>query len=299
MKRKSRVFKRLVVMILVLLLVTPLVACKGTDYKEAQKLYINGNYSAAKDIYLDIGDYKDSTEKVKSCDYMMAQEFFDDKMYEAAEAVYLSLGSYRDSEDLANECKYLAAIAYLDDKEYETAAEMFIELEGYKESKVYLESMSWYQLVSYLDENGKQEYKDSENDYKITMDVDDEVIVADYLTEGFGVGLYLVVRLTQGNKIAALGGKSEFALLAAKSEDKGTTEWDISKYKSGDDFSWDSYEWSANDRYGKPLKDEKACLLSSSGVRELGLSRLTDGMKKILSESGLDISMKDLGFDSY
>lgn len=51
-----------------------LCGCKQDDYKEANRLFVNGNYEAALAIYSELGNYKDSVSKMAECEEIIESE---------------------------------------------------------------------------------------------------------------------------------------------------------------------------------------------------------------------------------
>lgn len=59
--------KKILVLALVCVLVFSLCGCDSSDYKKATKAYENGDYAMAREMFEDLGDYKDSKQKAKEC----------------------------------------------------------------------------------------------------------------------------------------------------------------------------------------------------------------------------------------
>ena len=47
--------------------------CSMIDYKKAEKLKNDGDYAAAQEMYIALGDYKDSAELADECGYQLAK----------------------------------------------------------------------------------------------------------------------------------------------------------------------------------------------------------------------------------
>ena len=59
-----------------LLLAFLLTGCGNSDYKKAMVLYEDGKYEEAIVLFLELGDYEDSAEKVIACNYGIALNFY-------------------------------------------------------------------------------------------------------------------------------------------------------------------------------------------------------------------------------
>ena len=71
-----------------------------------QKLIQEGRYDEAKELFLEIIDYKDSKDQITECDYLKACELLDNGTYFTAKKIFEKLGSYKDSKakiDMCNE----------------------------------------------------------------------------------------------------------------------------------------------------------------------------------------------------
>lgn len=78
--------------------------CSMIDYKKAEKLKNNGDYAAAQEMYIALGDYKDSAELADECGYQLAKAAYDSEDYETAAGLFDKLGSYKNSADLKQDC---------------------------------------------------------------------------------------------------------------------------------------------------------------------------------------------------
>ena len=67
--------------------------CSMIDYKKAEKLKNDGDYAAAQEMYIALGDYKDSAELANECGYQLAKAAYDSEDYETAAGLFDKLGS--------------------------------------------------------------------------------------------------------------------------------------------------------------------------------------------------------------
>ena len=56
-------------------------------------------YEDAIAIYAELGEYKDSKDKILEAKYLQAQKLYDDCSYEEAIEIYTELGEYKDSQE--------------------------------------------------------------------------------------------------------------------------------------------------------------------------------------------------------
>lgn len=78
--------------------------CSMIDYKKAEKLKSDGDYAAAQEMYIALGDYKDSAELADECGYQVAKAAYDSGDYETAAGLFDKLGSYKNSAELKQDC---------------------------------------------------------------------------------------------------------------------------------------------------------------------------------------------------
>lgn len=79
--------------------------CSMIDYKKAEKLKNDGDYAAAQEMYIALGDYKDSAELANECGYQLAKAAYDSEDYETAAGLFDKLGSYKNSAELKQDCE--------------------------------------------------------------------------------------------------------------------------------------------------------------------------------------------------
>ncbi len=128
-------------------------------YSTALSHYHNGRYTQAKELFEELGSYKDSAAMAQACEekiyeaenqptYNVALSHYNSGRYEEAKELFEELGSYKDSAAMAQACeqklyeidrqakeaKYQAATAKLESGDYLGAVGLFMEIEGYKDS---------------------------------------------------------------------------------------------------------------------------------------------------------------------
>ena len=96
--------KKIVALALVLALAFALCACGNSQYKQAERLYTQGDYAQAAELYEAAGNYKDSAEKAKECRYQLAIQAFNRGEYQDAKAQFQALGGYSDSSSWIDRC---------------------------------------------------------------------------------------------------------------------------------------------------------------------------------------------------
>lgn len=111
------------------------------EYDEGIRLMKEEKYAEANEIFMNLGDYRDSILKAKQAqnyiDYINAKQLLETGQYEEAWVEFDNLGIFLDSNTLAKESRYIYAVLLYENGEYEKASTFFINLGDYKESKQY------------------------------------------------------------------------------------------------------------------------------------------------------------------
>lgn len=163
------------------------VLAPSKNYDKACSLMEEGKYDNAIALFEDLGDYKDSGDKITESKYQKACQSLEDEEYQTAETMFKELGDYRDSEDKAVESKYRYGISLIEDEFYTQAISVFEELDDYSDSADYLREAKYLYCkengnctdsltYEYMKELKKAGYKDSESMYHALYDLRIEVI---------------------------------------------------------------------------------------------------------------------------
>ena len=251
--------KKICVFLLIVLMIISLTACKSDDYKEAMQLYVNNEYDAALVIFTELGDYEDSMNMV-------------------------------------TRCRYAQAHSLLQDGKYEEARIMFEELGDYKDSANYAEGMGWYLFTTYVSEQGAVKPENLLFNHTGRITVDSDCLYVEIENSLFTAKAVI----DRNSSKAELYATSTVKMGYYETIERGSTKWDISQYRKGDVVSWDEYDYynsgrKANGTYAAMERIET--LPGESGANLI--TALTDCIQQGIEESGLDVTMADLGFTNY
>ena len=97
--------KKILSVLLIAAFMLSAAGCSMIDYKKAEKLKNDGDYAAAQEMYIALGDYKDSAELADECGYQLAKAAYDSRDYETAAGLFDKLGSYKNSAELKQDCE--------------------------------------------------------------------------------------------------------------------------------------------------------------------------------------------------
>lgn len=103
-------------------------------YNKALGHIKDGNYQKAIEIFADLGDYKDSKDRIFRTKYDVALHLYGQEKYEEAYLLFNELENYHDSLGLKKECIYKNSLLLMKNQQWEKAKENFSTLGNYKES---------------------------------------------------------------------------------------------------------------------------------------------------------------------
>lgn len=148
----------------VIVLAVKFIVIPETKYRDAVKLLEAKDYNEAKEIFVQLGTYRDSPERIsKDIPYLKACDNLNNGDYEKAMKEFLDVGDYKDSANLlleAQEGCYLKALTLLEKSDLEGAYSIFNSIQSYKDSEqnmqtfkdtVYADAISKFQAGKYED----------------------------------------------------------------------------------------------------------------------------------------------------
>lgn len=122
-------------------------------YYLAKEVLDDGRLIEAKELFQDLGNYKDSKELLEEIDnqirisietekkYLLAKQYINDGNYYDAVILLESNIDYKDSRELLTEARYLLAIDYFGNEEYQKAKDLFMKTQPYGDSLKYLDKI--------------------------------------------------------------------------------------------------------------------------------------------------------------
>ena len=107
--------KKVLSLVLVLAVCLTLSACKSDDYESAVASMEAGHYEEAIVAFTELGDYKDSLQKLEECQTALSYEsactMLANKKYEEALTTFTELGDYKDSANKVRKCEATIALS--------------------------------------------------------------------------------------------------------------------------------------------------------------------------------------------
>lgn len=104
------------------------------SYQKALTLLEGGDLTAAREQFLQLGEYEDAALRVLECTYGLAEQAEQAGRYDEAREGFLAATGYKDALDRADACRYALAEAALLDGDSQLAFERFLALGDYRDA---------------------------------------------------------------------------------------------------------------------------------------------------------------------
>ena len=98
-KKIIAIISPLIVVVVAFIIVLNAVIIPGNNYKKAVAFMDEGKYAEAIVAFTELGDYKDSAEKIKECNYILALGFEKEGKTAEAAIAFGKLGDYKDAKE--------------------------------------------------------------------------------------------------------------------------------------------------------------------------------------------------------
>lgn len=102
-----------------------------TNYNRAINNMEAGKYDQAIEWFQE----NNYTSEEKECNYLKASYLLEQNDFEKAKEIFIRLGDYKDSDEMITECKYQQAIYECENLNYQKATQLFGEINDYKDSQ--------------------------------------------------------------------------------------------------------------------------------------------------------------------
>ncbi len=158
-KNNFGLFLLISIVILAIALGTNNILIPLNKYNTAISMLNSNKYDKAIEVFGNLGNYKDSSQRILECKYEEAKALLQNKEYTEAIDLFSQISHYNDSSELKCETMYLLGQKYVNENlKPEDAVNILKNLNGYKDSNSLLVEAQ-YQLATYYLNNKK--YSDS------------------------------------------------------------------------------------------------------------------------------------------
>ena len=309
---KPNIFRSFLLVILVLLLFVSMTGCEDLDYRDAIRLYNDGDYEAAAEIFYALGDFEKCPELYTDCQYWIAVDLAEEGNFEKALPRFWKLGDYRNSPQWVTECKYQIAVAAFDEGQFKDAELTLRKMADYKQSAEYLRRMNWvamYDAIVNVGFNaisithittqiGGKEYSIAADTYSYEL----EFSVSEWKTDDFLFDDSLKITLTRDSTVASYEAGSGFGMdyLGDRiySSQTATGKIDITTCTPETKLVMETFEMHVEDNQGKITDStDPADSLMNDAVAE-NLHDLLTVIPELLLEAGITVTLQDIGFNA-
>ncbi len=307
--------KKIIAWILLLFIPVMLSGCDGSDYKKAASFYDSGDFEAAIEIFTELGDYKDSQERLVDCRFHYGQQLYDHGDFEAAIEIFAELGDYKDSQERLADCRFDYGKELYDSENYAAARKQFQNTDPSEEADQYLRLCAWGILREYFAREGSIKKYDSQYDVEKSVQIESncsiqkqgkDVIATIESTEIVSYPILSTNITTVTNTTVTFDGKQIQSELEAKADvtvkgpkasssfqNVGSCLWDIASYTADTPVIWDEFYHIGTD--GKMHSDgDSAPAFNKRVATQQAI--LVSCLKELLADAELDLTIADLGF---
>lgn len=302
-------FKSALVIVLICSLAISMAGCDDLDYRDAIDLYNAGNYDAAAEAFLALGDFEDSADLLTRSHYWAAIDLMEAGKYEEALPRFQKLGSFEDSAQRVTECIYQIAVAAFDAGNYADAQLHFENLADYRLSQEYLRRINWQKLYDEICQvdsplqqelNGKSyciyPVQDEQNPAKLVLSVE--------LAENAGLRYadFLTVTLTRDSTVADFTCGSDFQMEYVDgpigSSQTGFGTLNITTCTPDTALILDTFEKTVTDNLGNTITSQDPADSLMDDMMEENLYDLLTVIPAMLAENGITLTLHDIGFSA-
>lgn len=286
-----------------------LVGCNQQNYRKAIALYNEGQYDAAATLFSQLDGYENSGELQTLSRYWEALTLMGDGEYSQALPRFLKLGDYEDSAARAIECKYQLAIVAFESEDYKTAETHFLEVSQYRQSPEYLRQITWLKFYEAVVNAGSETevgitlQKELDNQLLQVIAAEPEMLifsVSSSENQDFRISDSLSLTLERESLDAAFSATGTFAMNFLEgeigSDQTVSGHVNISTCVPGMLLTPEAFQMTVTDNHGDTYTstDPADCLME--GAMAANLSTLLTEIPQLLTESGIEWTLTDIGF---
>ena len=126
-------------------------------YARAEKAVKEKRYAAAREIFLELGDYRDSTERADACLYESALQMIESGEYDEAIGTLSRIPEYQDSRELIRKSWYLKGFTLENGGDPEGARQAYLTAGDYEDAADRARAIRWAQAEALLADRNYEE----------------------------------------------------------------------------------------------------------------------------------------------
>lgn len=157
--RKRKITVITIISIILALTALIIINFSNIEYILAGKLLEAKQYENAISLYSELGDFKDSADKVKQSNYLWGCDLLNEKEYDSAVHKFYRAENYSDSAEKLKQSYYLLACEEYDKGDYEYAIVDFGYSDNYKDSAEKIKLAKYGYIIHNQDSSDDTTYK--------------------------------------------------------------------------------------------------------------------------------------------
>ena len=126
-------------------------------YARAEKAVKEKRYAAAREIFLELGDYRDSAERADACLYESALQMIESGEYDEAIGTLSRIPEYQDSRELIRKSWYLKGFTLENGGDPEGARQAYLTAGDYEDAADRARAIRWAQVEALLADRNYEE----------------------------------------------------------------------------------------------------------------------------------------------
>lgn len=310
-----KLLKAATIVAMICVLLVSMTGCDALDYRDAIDLYNAGQFDEAADMFFELGDFEDSEALFTSSHYWAAVTRMEAGNYSEALPRFIKLGDYEDSAQRVTECTYQLAVAAFDAGNFADARNYFAELADYRQTQEYLRQINWQQLYDAIAAAGFNNI----SGFIIEKEIDGKLFSIsamhhDHTTQelqmsvSFGENsdfLYsdnLDITLTRDSTIASFKAGSGFGMDFGDgrigSTQSASGRLDITTCTPDTPLVIESFTKYVEDNQGNLTESKDPADSLMNDVMAENMNDLMTVIPELLKEAGIEVTLKDIGFDA-
>jgi tetratricopeptide (TPR) repeat protein len=307
---KTRIFRFLTALSLILALAVSLTGCDTLDYRKAVGLYNAGKYDSAAEIFNSLGGYEDSAALYTLSQYRLAVALAERGSFDEALPRFLKLGNYENSAQWALECKYQIAVTAYNEARFTDAENCFRETSDYKQTGEYRRRIHWLALYDAVAaagfDNGSGfilEKQVDGKDFSICANKLSQELILSASKEENEDFLYLdtlSLTLTPDSTVASFACSSVFGMdyldRRIGSTQHAAGKIDMTTCTPETRLVIETYEKHVEDNLGNVTDTADPSENRMANAMAENLSDLLSVIPALLAEAGIEQTLRDIGF---
>ena len=287
---------------MICILMVSMTGCDALDYRDAIDLYNSGSYAQAAEMFAVLGDFEDSARLEKLCHYWIAVDTMEAGDYENAIPLLEAMNGYEDCDARITECTYQLALQAFDAGDFAAAESYFLQFPEYRQSAEHLRQITWQKFFDAIAAAPLQTEQAGKT-YALTAKAETNQLVfsvGSQVDKGYSFSDSLTLTLSRDSLIAQFTATDTFAMdfredtIGSQQTMSGRVDITTCTAETGPVI--DTFEKVVNDNQGgTTTSEDPAESLMTEGML-MNYRDLMTVIPQMLTEAGMELTLRDIGF---